>query len=217
MHKSTVIPTINSITQWISVREAAGATEKCRLRILNPHLFFCLNTHREMTNFITLPIPLSERSELKPNYHTRAKLKAFPLNGCNPSPDKWAAPLPLCYRPLSPLPAFKPLHSCQHTSSLRQLWGNSFDTSGTFALPRATYQSFIHDKIFGIETNLSERSCFDSNVSNQNWCLAWWNWESEGGSVYLEGPLVVHVVRSDPSMSRRPICSSGQWLHTFVL
>lgn len=136
MHKSTVIPTINSITQWISVREAAGATEKCGLRILNPHLFFCLNTHREMTNFITLPIPLSERSELKPNYHTRAKLKAFPLNGCNPSPDKWAAPLPLCYRPLSPLPAFKPLHSCQHTSFLRQLWGNSFDTSGTFSLPR---------------------------------------------------------------------------------
>lgn len=148
MHKSTVIPTINSITQWIRVWEAARATEKCRLRILNPHLFFCLNTHREMTNFITLPIPLSERSELKPNYHTRAKLKAFPLNGCNPSPDKWAAPLPLCYRPLFSLPAFRPLHSCQHTSFFNS-------TKATASIPAGHYlpHANINQKIFGIKKN----------------------------------------------------------------
>lgn len=50
--------------------------------------FVKTHTHSEMTNFITLPIPLSMHSDLKPNYYTRAKLKASPLNGYNPSADK---------------------------------------------------------------------------------------------------------------------------------
>lgn len=164
MHKSTVIPTINSITQWIRVWEAARATEKCRLRILNPHLFFCLNTHREMTNFITLPIPLSERSELKPNYHTRAKLKAFPLNGCNPSPDKWAAPLPLCYRPL-----FPSLHSDPsiHASTLpfstapRQQLRYQLDIiSRTLTSIFFFTGKYLERK----KTNLSEHSCYSTGL-----------------------------------------------------
>lgn len=88
MHKSTVIPTITALHNELEYERQGEPLKNVDCAYLTPHLFFFLNTHSKMTNFITLPIPLSERSELKPNYHTRAKLKAFPLNGCNPSPDK---------------------------------------------------------------------------------------------------------------------------------
>lgn len=65
-----------------------------------------------MTNFITLLVSLSECSEFKPNYHTRAKLKAFPLNCCNPSPDKRAAALPFAVSP----PVFKQQHISSQTT-----------------------------------------------------------------------------------------------------
>lgn len=70
-----------------------------------------------MTNFITLLISLSECSKFKPNYHTRAKLKAFPLNCCNPSPDKRTAPLPFA----SSIPVFKQQHSSSETTQNQQL------------------------------------------------------------------------------------------------